>query len=90
MTELVPILSRQAEIDEARLRPSLRRFVDGRLRHTADSEDIVQEIYVRLYDYRRTRSIGDIGAFCFAAARPARTRNCPTRLHAPLRARTRS
>ena len=70
MTGLVPILScRRTEIDEAGLRPSLRRFVDGRLRHADDSEDIVQEIYVRLYDYRRTRSIGDVGAFCFAVAR---------------------
>jgi RNA polymerase sigma factor (sigma-70 family) len=52
-----------------RLRESLRRYVAHRVRDHADSEDIVQETYLRLYDYRRTRTIGDVGAFCFAIAR---------------------
>lgn len=51
------------------LRVALHRFVDGRLRDRAESEDIVQETYVRLYDYRRTRSVADVGAFCFQIAR---------------------
>ncbi len=67
MTHHAPILARRGEHVE--LRPLLQRFVERRLGHPADSEDIVQEIYVRLYDYRRTRSIGDVGAFCFAVAR---------------------
>jgi RNA polymerase sigma-70 factor (ECF subfamily) len=70
VSELAPILARGAgDVAEARLHPSLRRFVEGQLRHGPDSEDIVQEVYVRLYDYRRTRTIGDVGAFCFAVAR---------------------
>lgn len=67
MTHHAPILARHG--DHTELRPLLQRFVERRLRHPADSEDIVQEIYVRLYDYRRTRSIGDAGAFCFTVAR---------------------
>ena len=70
VNELTPILARsRVDAEEANLQRSLQRFVEGRLRHRADSEDIVQEIYVRLYDYRRTRSIGNVGAFCFAVAR---------------------
>ena len=70
MNELTPLLTRsRIDAEEASLQQSLQRFVEGRLRHRADSEDIVQEIYVRLYDYRRTRSIGNVGAFCFAVAR---------------------
>lgn len=70
MTRHVSILARErSSDDEAQLRPSLQRFVEGRLRHRSDSEDVVQEVYLRLYDYRRTRTIADIGAFCFAVAR---------------------
>jgi RNA polymerase sigma factor (sigma-70 family) len=54
---------------EADLRRSLQRFVEGRLRDRSDSEDLVQETYLRLYDYRRTRTVADVGAFCFAVAR---------------------
>jgi RNA polymerase sigma-70 factor (ECF subfamily) len=54
---------------EADLRQALQRFVEGRLRDRSDSEDLVQETYLRLYDYRRTRSVADVGAFCFAVAR---------------------
>ncbi|MGH6617722.1 RNA polymerase sigma factor, partial [Sphingomonas sp.] len=34
-----------------------------------EGEDIVQETYVRLYSYRRSRPVTDVGAFCFAVAR---------------------
>lgn len=54
---------------EAELRQALHRFVSGRLRDQVTGEDIVQETYVRLYDYRRTRPIADAAAFCFAVAR---------------------
>lgn len=70
MTELAPIVERRhIAVDEAELRRQLQRFVEGRLRDRADSEDLVQETYLRLYDYRRTRSVADVGAFCFAVAR---------------------
>lgn len=55
--------------DDPRLRESLRRYVAHRLRDHADGEDIVQETYVRLYDYGHRRAIADVGAFCFAVAR---------------------
>jgi RNA polymerase sigma factor (sigma-70 family) len=67
MTQLAVL--RTASVVEGALRLSLHRFVEGRLRHRADSEDVVQEIYVRLYDYERTRTIGNVGAFCFKVAR---------------------
>jgi len=55
--------------EDAALRLALHRFVTGRLRDGVEGEDIVQETYVRLYDYRRTRHIADTAAFCFAVAR---------------------
>jgi RNA polymerase sigma factor (sigma-70 family) len=58
-----------AALAEDGLRPLLYRFILQRLRDPAASEDIVQETYVRLYDYRQSRPIGDVGAFCFAVAR---------------------
>jgi RNA polymerase sigma factor (sigma-70 family) len=68
--ELQPIVrDRRPAVDEVRLRESLRRFVAHRVPDRSDSEDIVQETYLRLYDYRRNRAIGDVGAFCFAVAR---------------------
>jgi RNA polymerase sigma-70 factor (ECF subfamily) len=70
MTELVPITDRRRLADEdADLRRALQRFIEGRLRDRSESEDLVQETYLRLYDYRRTRSVADVGAFCFAIAR---------------------
>lgn len=70
MNEISAItMRRRADREEAELRVALRRFVGGRLDHHADGEDIVQETYVRLYDYRRTRPVADAGAFCFAIAR---------------------
>ncbi len=70
MTELIPITERRRLADEdADLRHALQRFIEGRLRDRTESEDLVQETYLRLYDYRRTRSVADVGAFCFAVAR---------------------
>lgn len=70
MTELISITDRRRLADEdADLRRALQRFIEGRLRDRSESEDLVQETYLRLYDYRRTRSVADVGAFCFAIAR---------------------
>lgn len=70
MTELIPIIERRRLADEdADLRHALQRFIERRLRDRSESEDLVQETYLRLYDYRRTRSVADVGAFCFAVAR---------------------
>ncbi len=60
---------RRIAAEEADLHRALRRFVEGRLHDRTEGEDIVQETYVRLYDYRRTRTVADVGAFCFAIAR---------------------
>jgi RNA polymerase sigma-70 factor (ECF subfamily) len=69
MNELSPIAARGLAREEIDLRHALQRFVEGRLRDRNDGEDIVQETYVRLYSYRRTRPVVDVGAFCFAVAR---------------------
>jgi len=70
MNEITAISARhRADGEDAELRRALQRFVEGRLRDRSEGEDIVQETYVRLYDYRRTRPIADVGAFCFAVAR---------------------
>ncbi|WP_260598920.1 RNA polymerase sigma factor [Sphingomonas endolithica] len=60
---------RAATAQEVELRQALHRFVNGRLRDQALGEDIVQETYLRMYDYRRTRPVADAAAFCFAVAR---------------------
>jgi RNA polymerase sigma factor (sigma-70 family) len=70
MTELAPMIdARPISAEDAGLRNGLQRFIEGRLRDRTESEDLVQETYLRLYDYRRTRSVADVGAFCFAVAR---------------------
>ena len=71
MTELAPLRARQplSGGEDADLRMALQRFIEGRLRDRSDSEDLVQETYLRLYDYRRTRSVANVGAFCFTIAR---------------------
>jgi RNA polymerase sigma-70 factor (ECF subfamily) len=70
MTEFAPIIERRrVSAEDADLRRALQRFVEARLRDRTDSEDLVQETYLRLYDYRRTRSVADVGSFCFAIAR---------------------
>lgn len=70
MTELSAITARRrAAAEEVVLRAALHRFVRSRLLDSPDGEDIVQETYIRLYDYRRSRSVADVGAFCFAVAR---------------------
>lgn len=66
---MVALAARPAAHEEIALHDALRRFVEGRLRDRSDSEDIVQETYVRLYSYRRTRPVANVGAFCFAVAR---------------------
>lgn len=68
MNDLTAVRVRDAETD-ADLHPVLHRFISGRLRDRDASEDLVQETFLRLYDYRRTRTVGDVGAFCFAVAR---------------------
>lgn len=84
MSEINTIaIGRYHEAQDAELRRALRRFVEGMLRDRQDGEDIVQETYVRLYSYRRTRHVSDVGAFCFAVARNLvndhfrRTRSAP-------------
>ncbi|MGC1304463.1 MAG: sigma-70 family RNA polymerase sigma factor, partial [Caulobacteraceae bacterium] len=69
MSDARPAVIPPAGVDEGGLRGALYRFIMQRLRDPAASEDIVQETYVRLYDYRRTRPIADVGAFCFTVAR---------------------
>jgi RNA polymerase sigma-70 factor (ECF subfamily) len=70
MNEMTSLAAhRRAVSEEVALREALFRFVQARLRDSHDGEDIVQETYIRLYDYRRSRSVADVGAFCFAVAR---------------------
>jgi RNA polymerase sigma factor (sigma-70 family) len=70
MTDMVAnVERRRAAAEEADLHQALKRFVGSRLRDRAEGEDIVQETYLRLYAYRRTRTVADVGAFCFAVAR---------------------
>jgi RNA polymerase sigma factor (sigma-70 family) len=68
--EMTILDGRQAIVaDQAALHRALYSFVSSRLKDRTDGEDIVQETYVRLYDYQRTRTITDAAAFCFAVAR---------------------
>lgn len=70
MNELTAVGERRAvAAQDGELRRALHRFVTQRLRDRTEGEDIVQETYLRLYDYRRTRHIADGAAFCFAVAR---------------------
>jgi RNA polymerase sigma-70 factor (ECF subfamily) len=70
MNEITTIaLRRRADQQEAALHEALRCFVRRRLDDRDAGEDIVQETYVRLYDYRRTRVVTNAGAFCFKVAR---------------------
>lgn len=62
-------MSSSSPVDERDLRKALYSFLVRRLRDPVATEDLVQETYVKLYDYRRTRPIADVGAFCFAVAR---------------------
>jgi RNA polymerase sigma-70 factor (ECF subfamily) len=70
MNEMTALaVRRTAAAEEEAFRKALHRFVTGRLNDRTEGEDIVQETYVRLYDYRRTRTITDAAGFCFAVAR---------------------
>ncbi|UAK22875.1 RNA polymerase sigma factor [Sphingomonas nostoxanthinifaciens] len=86
MTELAPAMDCARPLADLELRRSLSRFVEGRLRDSHASEDLVQETYLRLYDYGRTRTVANVGAFCFAIARNLihdylrRARTAPTRV----------
>lgn len=48
---------------------ALHRFVLSRLRDRCDSDELVQETFLRLYTYRAGRTVEDVGAFSFAIAR---------------------
>ncbi len=54
---------------ESALHGALHRFVLASVRDRSDSEDVVQETFVRLYVYRSQRAVEDVAAFCFAVAR---------------------
>ncbi len=68
MGTLIRLSAREAQ-EEVLLHASLQRYVESRLRDGHEGEDIVQETYARLYGYRRTRTVADVAAFCFAVAR---------------------
>ncbi|MET1757167.1 sigma-70 family RNA polymerase sigma factor [Novosphingobium sp. RD2P27] len=70
MNDMSAVVNRRvAAAEEAELRRALYRFVTGRLNDRTEGEDIVQETYLRLYAYRRTRPILEAAPFCFAVAR---------------------
>ncbi len=66
-TTLVPG-ARQSVTDERALHAVLHRFVLSRLRDRCDSDDLVQETFVRLYTYRSRRAVEDVTAFCLTVA----------------------
>ena len=52
------------------LTQALRGFVQGRLgRHHAESDDLVQETFVRLLGYQASSRVNDVKALCFTIAR---------------------
>jgi RNA polymerase sigma factor (sigma-70 family) len=55
--------------EELLFRPALQAFVRRQISDRHDSEDVVQETYVRLYSYSSRSSVDDVKAFCFAVAR---------------------
>jgi RNA polymerase sigma-70 factor (ECF subfamily) len=63
----VPV--RDADQNERGLRAQLHRFVLGKIGDRCDSDDLVQEAFVRFYAYRSERKVEDVGAFCFTVAR---------------------
>jgi RNA polymerase sigma factor (sigma-70 family) len=70
MNQMTAVSARRVTAaQDVALRQALHRYVSGRLRDRVLGEDIVQETYVRMYDYRRTRPVTDAAAFCFAVAR---------------------
>lgn len=54
--------------DEQALHALLHRFVLSRLRDRCDSDDLVQETFVRFYAYRSRRAVEDVTAFCLTVA----------------------
>jgi len=72
MTAMAPFagaVRASGDAEAIALRDRLRQFVDSRLRDRSENEDIVQETYLRFYDYRRRRAVANVGAFCFTVAR---------------------
>ena len=52
------------------LTQALRGFVQARLgRHHAESDDVVQETFVRLLGYQASSRVSDVKALCFTIAR---------------------
>jgi RNA polymerase sigma-70 factor (ECF subfamily) len=84
MNEYSSVAAGRSVAVDAALHPALQRFIEGRLRDRSDSEDIVQETFLRLYDYSRTRTVADVGAFCFAVARNLIRDHVRRRRAAPL------
>ncbi|WP_162233693.1 MULTISPECIES: RNA polymerase sigma factor [unclassified Sphingomonas] len=58
----------QGGVDEPALYALLHRFALSRLRDRCDSDDLVQETFLRLYAYRTRRTVEDVTAFCLAVA----------------------
>lgn len=67
MTTLEPVAQRSG-VNEQALHALLHRFALRRLRDRNDSDDLVQETFVRLYAYRSRRTVDDVTAFCLAVA----------------------
>lgn len=67
MTVLLPE-PRESGLDERALHALLHRFALCRLRDRCDSDDLVQETFVRLYAYRKRRTVEDVTAFCLTVA----------------------
>ena len=57
------------ECPDAALSGALRAFVQGRLGHHADGDDLVQETYLRLFTYQASARVENVKALCFAIAR---------------------
>ncbi len=54
--------------EDAALHALLHRFVLSRLRDRCESDDLVQETFVRFYTYRSHRVVEDATAFCLTVA----------------------
>lgn len=67
MVALEPV-ERETGLDVRALHGLLHRFALGRLRDRYDSEDLVQETFVRLYAYPNRQAIEDATAFCLTIA----------------------
>jgi RNA polymerase sigma factor (sigma-70 family) len=66
---LLPEHALALEYPDAALAGALRHFVQSRLGHQGDGDDVVQETYLRLFTYQTTARVNDMKALCFAIAR---------------------